>query len=118
MTHTDLQRSILGYLLIKGFWAYQSANRGWYDPKRKVFIPSPVRGVPDITGATKAGRLFYVEVKAGGDTLKEDQINWFIACKKREIPCFCAYSLEEFVVWFKSEDLTIQAFNKKAVERL
>lgn len=74
-----ITRSILAYLDAHGYEAWSQPNRGEYNPNTGRWRPHPNsrRGVADIIGYRRAdGKFLGVEVKAGRDTLRPEQITF------------------------------------------
>ena len=111
---------------------YENDNPGRYRADIERFIVGKNPGRPDIGGALWSGALFYTEIKIFPDTLsigkwvgkKKDrwlpgQVEWFLDCRRRGIPCLCAYSIDEVIRWFKNKDFyRVQAYHPKALKRL
>ena len=97
----DVKKACLAYLHSQGVYAYNQRNTGTYDVRRSVFIPAPMRGLPDIVGyfgrrwAGHAGRAVYVEVKS--PTGKPSPEQEFFIKEARESGCFAciAHGVDE-----------------------
>ena len=65
----------LRILDLKGFHVWRQNNGGVYDPVKKVFrANSSTPGIPDILGFhRKTGVIIACEIKAGRDTLSDEQ---------------------------------------------
>lgn len=75
----DIQKSIIEYLTLKGWFVIKNNTVGIYKKATNSYIPNPARGLADIT-AIKNGSVIMVEVKKHGgkqsDNQKEFQKNW------------------------------------------
>lgn len=69
MKESELKRQILDLLKLCGVFAWNSRNVGVYDSRRGRYIPSPVKGLPDILGVLPGGRMIAIEVKVGRNRL-------------------------------------------------
>jgi hypothetical protein len=70
---TDIQKSILAYLSLFGFF-WKARTTGLWDAKRKIFRTSMMKGVSDIVGVLRGGRFMSVEVKRPGHEPTPHQI--------------------------------------------
>lgn len=63
MKESELKSEVIRLLKLKGIFCWNNRNVGVYNPKTGKYIPSPVRGVPDIIGVLPNGRMIAIEVK-------------------------------------------------------
>lgn len=55
-------------------FCWRNQNTGIFDPKRRVFrANSTTKGISDILGIHKSGRMIAIEVKSGQGRATEDQ---------------------------------------------
>lgn len=104
----EITRAILGYLAAHGFSAWGQPNRGEYDPATGRWRPHPNarRGVPDILGYRRAdGKFLGVEVKAGSDRLRPEQIQFLDELKAAGGLAFVAFDFAGFVASFERRGL-------------
>tara|TARA_R110000824_G_scaffold96013_3_gene230443 strand:- start:4851 stop:5186 length:336 start_codon:yes stop_codon:yes gene_type:complete len=77
MKEIDIQRDILSYLSLKGYFAWRMPVGGVPQQNRgkMIFKKSPIKGFPDIMGVLKNchGHLFGIEVKSSVGVLSKDQ---------------------------------------------
>jgi len=108
LTAEQITSSILGYLHAHGFTAWAQPNRGEYDPTTQRWRPHPNarRGVPDILGFRRAdGKFLGVEVKAGRDQLRTEQIDFLNELKAAGGLAFVARDFAHFVQSFERRGL-------------
>ena len=76
-SETEIQNSILSYIERRSdVWAWRNNNTPTYDPIRKCFRKMPKwtpKGVPDIIGIHKSGRIILLEVKTPTGKVSKDQ---------------------------------------------
>lgn len=79
MKESEVQKMLLDYLRIRGWFAFKVNTAGIFKQKTGNYIPNPNRGCPDIFAA-KGGITIAVEAKsekgAQSDFQKEWQRNW------------------------------------------
>ncbi|UYZ64899.1 VRR-NUC domain-containing protein [Hymenobacter weizhouensis] len=112
LTAEQITAAILGYLEAHGFTAWAQPNRGEYDPKTGRWRPHPNsrRGVPDILGFRRAdGRFLGIEVKAGTDRLRPEQMTFLRELKAAGGLAFVAYDFAGFVQSFERRGLHVVA---------
>lgn len=69
-----------------------------------LFIKQPsafYKGIPDRLIITKEGRIFFVELKIGNNSLSPLQEYWFKKLKKRNVLVFEIRTLNEFIKIYK-----------------
>ena len=99
MTAGEITSAILAYLTAQGYTVWRQNTTGIYDPNTKRWRVNPQgrRGVPDIIGFRKRDGLFIgVEVKAGRDTLRDDQKKFLNELKAAGGLAFVAHSVAQF----------------------
>ena len=104
----QITADVLQFLDTHGYEAWSQPNRGEYDPNTSRWRPHPNsrRGVPDILGFRRADGLFLgVEVKAGRDTLRPEQIIFLNQLKAAGGLPFVAHSFAGFVASFERRGL-------------
>ncbi len=107
-TADAITRAVLQFLDQHGFTAWRQPNEGRYDPDRQAWYPHPNsrRGVPDIIGFRRSdGRFIGVEVKAGPDRLRPEQITFLDELKAAGGLPFVAHSFEQFQASFARRGL-------------
>jgi hypothetical protein len=74
----ELTKAVIQLLQLRGFFVWRQNNGGVWDPTRQVFrANSSTPGISDVLGYHLAtGRIAAVEVKAGKDKLRPDQISF------------------------------------------
>ncbi|WP_019949635.1 VRR-NUC domain-containing protein [Hymenobacter aerophilus] len=120
-----ITRSILAYLDAHGYEAWSQPNRRTakltgastrdpYGANTNRWRPHPnsPRGVPDILGFRRADGLFLgVEVKAGRDRLRDEQITFLNQLKAAGGLPFVAHSFAGFVQSFERRGLHLSTVN-------
>ncbi len=104
LTAEQITAAILGYLDTHGYEAWAQPNRGEYDPTTGRWRPHPNarRGVPDIIGFRRSDAVFIgVEVKAGSDRLRPEQIEFLNQLKASGGFAFVAHDFAGFVQSFE-----------------
>jgi len=97
----SVQNVILDYLFYRGHFAKRVNTGGvpvWDKNKKfKCFRPSPNKGIPDIIGCTKEGKMIACEIKAKGGRISEEQQNFINEVIKRKGIGIIAYSIEDLI---------------------
>jgi len=79
MKEQQIQKNIIDYLRIKGYFVFKNSSVGIYVKKTGKYIPTQTRGVADLT-AIKDGQVYLIEVKTDkgvqSEYQKEFQKNW------------------------------------------
>lgn len=65
----DIVNDIMQYLRIEGIYCWRQNTSGIYIAKTNSYRPSRARGVSDILGICKNGRILAIEVKKPGSKL-------------------------------------------------
>jgi Holliday junction resolvase len=86
MTEAQLQRQILDYLRALGCVVFQT-HTGRYRPA--------VKGIPDIVGCTRSGRMVAVECKAGKGEPTDKQWEMIEALQKAGAVALVAWRVED-----------------------
>ena len=93
----DIQRAILEYLQIKGYFCFRNntgAFRATYGGKER-FHRYGFTGSGDILGLTKEGKFFSIEVKAKGNKPTPAQVEFIQNVTKNKGIAFVAYSVDD-----------------------
>lgn len=98
-TANNLTDVIVTYLNLQGHFVWRQNNGGVYDPKKKVFRKNPnhTKGVPDVCGVHKLGYALFVEVKAEGDRLSDEQKEFGVKAAARGAIWIVAHSLDDVI---------------------
>ena len=77
MKEIEIQKQILDYLIVKGYFHWRMPIGGVPQQNRgkMIFKKSPIKGFPDIMGVllNNPGKLFGIEVKTPIGKLSKDQ---------------------------------------------
>ena len=98
---SEVQKLILDYLRLNKCLAFKVYNGGVYIKKTDKYIKSPIKGVSDIIGCTRSGRIIAVEVKKRGKTPCKDgkpskeQLDFISEVNKRGGIGLIAYGLDD-----------------------
>ena len=95
----DITGAILAFLTHHGYTVWRQNTTGIYDAAKARWRVNPQsrRGVSDIIGFRNADGVFIgVEVKAGRDTLRDDQKQFLNELKQAGGVAFVAHSFVEF----------------------
>jgi hypothetical protein len=90
----DIQRAILEYLALRGYFCWRNNTGGFRDKRDHFYIFGKV-GSGDILGLTKEGRFFSIEVKAPGKKPTDHQRDFIASVNKNKGLAFVATSLED-----------------------
>lgn len=90
----DVQKAILDYLAIKGYFFWRN-NTGGFRDKRDHFYQFGKVGSGDILGMTKEGRFFSIEVKAKGKKPTDHQVAFIQRVTANKGIAFVAYSVDD-----------------------
>lgn len=93
----DIQRAILEYLQIKGYfcWRNNSGAMSGFHNGKKWFMHFGAVGSGDILGMTKEGRFFSIEVKQPGRYPTPAQKEWIARVVENGGISFVARSLDD-----------------------
>lgn len=89
-----LQKAIIDYLTLKGWFVWKNNNAGVYNPKTGGNIPAQTKGVADLT-AIKGGRVIFIEVKSWNGIQSEFQKEFEAKLKAHGGEYFVVRSIEE-----------------------
>lgn len=105
-THTSLRNAIVQLLSAHGVFCWANETTGIWDAKRKAFRTNRKRlkGIADILGILRDGRLLAIEVKVGKDTLSEEQQFFLNRIGGNNGVAFVAWSLDDVIRHFGLED--------------
>ena len=107
----DITGAILAYLSHHGYAVWRQNTTGLYDAAKARWRVNPQgrRGVPDTIGFRKSDGVFIaVEVKAGRDTLRDDQKQFLTELKQAGGVPFVAYDFAQFQQSFEGRGLHLQ----------
>ena len=96
MKESDIQKSILDFLTLKGIFHYKNSTVGIYKQATATYIPSPSVGAPDIV-AVIAGKFIGIEVKRPGGKMSDHQEAFRTALEKAGGVYWCVDSLDAVV---------------------
>ena|SRR3990167_8183091 len=95
---SDIQYTILEYLRMKKVFCYKSNNVGIFNKKTGSYIPSTVKGLPDIICVID-GKYIGIEVKSKIGKQSEDQKNFQKNLIKAGGMYILAKSVEDIMTW-------------------
>ncbi len=99
----DIQKSILEYLKLRGFYAWRNQTQGTWDAGKGIYRNAQtLKGVSDILGVLSGGRILAIEVKRPGGKLSLDQVEFLKKVQGLGGKAFVAYSLQDVI-----ESLTV-----------
>jgi len=75
MKEQNIQRQIIEYLTLEGFFVIKNNTVGVYVKKRDTYIPNPAKGLADIT-AIRNGKVIMIEVKNERGVQTPNQIDF------------------------------------------
>ncbi|WP_310391379.1 VRR-NUC domain-containing protein [Hymenobacter sp.] len=107
----EITSAIIAYLTRHGFKVWRQNTSGIYDQHTGRWRKNPqgCNGVPDIIGFRLADGVFVgVEVKAGRDTLRDDQKQFLNELKQAGGVAFVAYDFAQFQQSFECRGLHLQ----------
>lgn len=97
MKESRLKSEIVKLLRLYNIFAWINRNVGVYDVRRGRWIPSTVRGVPDIIGCLPDGRMLAIEVKSERGRLTMWQEIFLEELRQRGAVVIVARSLDDVV---------------------
>jgi len=65
MLESQIQKQIIDYLRLRGYFVYKNVSVGTYNKKTDRYIPMSTKGIADLT-AIKDGKVYQIEVKRKG----------------------------------------------------
>ena len=108
MRASEITSAIIAYLTRHGFKVWRQNTSGIYNEATGRWRKNPqgCNGVPDIIGFRLADGVFVgVEVKAGRDTLRDDQKHFLNELKQAGGVAFVAYDFAQFQQSFEHRGL-------------
>lgn len=93
---SKLQKLILDWLFVNRYYAWRNYV-GAVIRLEGAFSPNPAKGMPDIMGLMKNGRLFAIEVKKGQTSLTPTQKQRIIDLNAHGALAFVARDLETVI---------------------
>lgn len=96
MLEKEIQKTILSYLKLKGYFVWKNNTTGIYKKSTDSYIPSPAVGSPDIFIVID-GKIIGIEVKRDGGRQSLDQQNWQYNFEKAGGRYILARSLDDVI---------------------
>lgn len=78
----DIQKAVLDYLRIKGYFVWKQNNSGIMKPNGS-YIPSQMKGIADINGIGPKGKYMAIEVKRPGGKLTFEQERFLMQVREK-----------------------------------
>ncbi len=101
----QIENEILRWLAYKGIFAWKNQSVGIYNPIRKAFMrstnPYHIKGVSDILGVMKDGRILAIECKSKYGKPSPEQTLFIQKINDNGGKAFIARSLNEVMEAFK-----------------
>ncbi len=97
MKESQVQKLILDYLRLKGCLVFKVNNGGIYVKSRDCYMKSPMKGIADIIGCTKSGKMIAIEVKVKYNKPSLEQLEFLAQVKQRKGIGILAYSLDDVI---------------------
>lgn len=119
LSERDIQNSILSYLKLRGIFCWPVNSVGLFDPTKKVFrTPGKhfLKGVSDILGCLKGGRLLAIEVKTKQGRPTPEQIAFLDLVNQMGGIAFIARSIEDVEDKFKSKSIVQECHTENQVQ--
>ena len=99
----EIQKTILDYLRLKGYFCWKNNTAGIFDQRSKSYIPSHNVGAPDIfVIVPPLGRCIAIEVKRPGNYQSQEQKEWQKRHEKSGGIYWLVYSIDELIQLEKS----------------
>jgi len=102
----QIENEILRWLALNGIFAWKNQSVGIYNPTRKVFMRKTnvhhIKGVSDILGILKDGRMLAIECKSKYGKPSPEQTLFIQKIRDNGGVAFIARSLDEVVEAFKA----------------
>lgn len=93
---SKIQKAILGYLKMRGVFAWTQKNQGTFDPYKKIFRKTnQLKGVSDIVGILSGGTLLAIEVKTATGRVSPEQKAFLAAINNMGGIAFVARSVND-----------------------
>lgn len=90
-----IQNQILNYLRVNGIFHWRQENNARFDKKKGRHLFYGMKGVPDILGILKDGRLLAIEVKSEKGVVSIHQDHFIKMINERNGIAFVARSWED-----------------------
>jgi len=100
MSEKLLQKQILDWLRLNGYFAFKVNTTGIYRKSTDSWIKNPMRGVSDII-ALKDGNMVCIEVKYGKNKPSKEQVEFIENIAKHGGTGIVVYSLDEAIFYLK-----------------
>lgn len=100
LLESEIQRTILDYLRIKGHFPIRINTQGvpmWQGKELLGWRKGPMVGVADILGVTKSGQFFAIEVKRPGGKPTDSQLSFLKEISDHNGIAFVAYDLNDVI---------------------
>lgn len=104
LSEREIQNSILSYLKLKGIFCWPVNSVGLFDPTKKIFrTPGKhfLKGVSDILGCLKGGRILAIEVKTKQGRPTPEQLAFIDLVNQMGGIAFIARSIDDVEVKLK-----------------
>jgi hypothetical protein len=102
-TANGLTQAIIKFITLKKGFASRTSSAGRYLVKERKYIPSTTRkGYPDIA-AVIGGKSVYIEVKAGSDKMRPDQLKVKAEIEAANGMYFIAKDFDSFLRWYQDQ---------------
>ena len=101
MKEQTIQKSILDYLRLNGYFAFKINNGGVYVKSRDTYIKSPTPGISDII-ALKNGLMVCIEVKNKPNKPSKEQIEFIENVAAHGGIGFVAYSVSDVIFYLET----------------
>ena len=101
MKEQIIQKQILDYLRLQGFFAWKNNNQGIYDEARNCWRTIETKGIADIT-AVRNGVVLFCEVKTDIGIQSESQKQFEESLKDHGGIYVLARSLDDIIKWLES----------------
>lgn len=104
-SESQILDSILTYLKLCRIFSWRNNNGAVFDPKIGTFRSPPkhsLKGIPDILGILKGGRLLALEVKKQGGRVSPEQSDFIKKAVELGALCAVVYSLDDVIEVLKN----------------
>lgn len=104
MTTNELTQYVLKYLRAKNVLAWRHNNVGIWDKSKGVYRKNPqtLKGVADIIGIDKFGRMVAIEIKSNKDKLTNAQMLFLQQVEERGGGAFVCRNFTDFKKKFEN----------------
>lgn len=90
---SDLKAQILSYLCFRKIFAWPQRNVGVWNVRTGHYIPSQIKGIPDVLGILPGGRFLGIEVKRPGNYPTPHQAAFLMRIREAGGIAFIAHSV-------------------------